>query len=142
MNGSAIRPIATINNDLWNADRLSQTIETVDAAITSNDLNRAVALTYTSLEGFLKAFYRAKIGSDNVPNEIVALTRAVKNWLQGQNSELPDEVFNLLSNITHATDRARNRYSEAHFEGEAPRWMAIYLRDLLNSQIRLLINFL
>lgn len=142
LGGTVARPTVTVNNNLWNADRLNEMLETIDSAITANDLNRAVTLTYTCLEGFLKAFYRAKVGQENVPNEVVALTRAVKNWLQGQNTDLPDEVFNLLTTLTHATDRARNKYSEAHFEGDAPRWMAVYLRDLLNSQIRLLLNFL
>ena len=142
LGGNVTRPTVTVNDNLWNADKLNQILETIDEAITADDLNRAVALEYTCMEGFLKAFYRAKIREQDVPNEIVALTRDTKNWLRTQNPDLPDEVFNLLTGLTHAMDRARNRFSEAHFEGDAPRWMAVYLRDLLNSQIRLLLNFL
>jgi hypothetical protein len=33
-------------------------------------------------------------------------------------------------------------FSEAHFGGEAGRWLAIYMRDLVNSQVRLLFHFM
>jgi hypothetical protein len=37
-----------------------------------------------------------------------------------------------------AIDGSRNRFSEAHFTSEAASWLATYVRDLVNSQIRLL----
>ena len=142
LNGNSVMLKVMVNEDLWNADRLNKLIEAIDTSIGANELNRAVTLTYTALEGFLKAFYRAKIGQDNVPDEITTLARNVKDWLRGHNADLPNEVFNLFSNISHTIDKCRNGYSESHFDDEASRWMTQYLRDLLSSQIRLLLNFL
>lgn len=39
-------------------------------------------------------------------------------------------------------DRTRNRFSESHFDEEADRWLAVFARDLVNSEIRLLLHFM
>jgi len=57
-------------------------------------------------------------------------------------ADYPDEVLNLVGQTAHAVDRARNRYSDAHFAGEAGCWLATYCRDLVNSQVRLLLHFM
>ena len=51
------------------------------------------------------------------------------------------QVLNLIKHTAHAVDKARNRFSEAHFGGEAGLWLATYMRDLVNTQIRLLLHF-
>jgi hypothetical protein len=56
-------------------------------------------------------------------------------------ADYPDEVLNLLGQTARAVDRARNRFSEAHFAGAAGRWLATYCRDLVNFQARLLLHF-
>jgi hypothetical protein len=47
----------------------------------------------------------------------------------------------MVMHVSHTVDRARNRFSEAHFEEEAARWLAVFVRDLVNTQIRLLLHF-
>lgn len=48
----------------------------------------------------------------------------------------------MVMHVTHIVDKARNQFSESHFDKEADHWLAVYVRDLVNSQIRLLLNFL
>jgi hypothetical protein len=48
----------------------------------------------------------------------------------------------MLNHIAHTVDRSRNGFSAAHFGEEAARWLAVFVRDLVNSEIRLLLHFL
>ena len=48
----------------------------------------------------------------------------------------------MIGSISHLVDRARNKFSESHFEGEAAKWLAMFVHDLVNSQIRLLLHFM
>lgn len=57
-------------------------------------------------------------------------------------AEYPDEVLNGITNAANAIDKSRNRFSQSHFAGEAGRWLAVYIRDLVNTQIRLLLHFM
>jgi hypothetical protein len=67
---------------------------------------------------------------------------SVRNYLRDTLAVSPDEVLNLISHVSYAVDRARNRFREAHFGHEAARWLATSVRDLVNSQIRLLLDFM
>lgn len=142
MAGPAQAPTATVPPFAWGAERLNGYLSDIDASIAVAQYDRAVGLAYTCLEGFYGAFYREKHPGQIAPNEILALSRAVRDWLRSAIAEYPDEALNLTNHISHAVDRARNRFSEAHFGGEAGRWLAIYARDLVNTQIRLLLHFM
>jgi hypothetical protein len=76
------------------------------------------------------------------PTEIVAISKWIRDYLRKSISEYPDEVLNLINHTSHAVDRASNRFSESHFGGEADRWLATYMRDVVNIQIRLLLHFM
>ena len=142
MIGPAQAPAAVVPAFAWGAERLNSFLSEIDGSIAATQYGRAVGLAYTCLEGFYVAFYREKHPGDTPPHEIVALSRAVRDWLRSAISEYPDEALSLTNHISHAVDRARNRFSEAHFAGEAGRWLAIYVRDLVNTQIRLLLHFM
>jgi hypothetical protein len=142
MAGPAQAPTATVPSFAWGADRLNGCLSDIDNSIAVAQYERAVGLAYTCLEGFYGAFYRQKHPGRSAPKEIIALTRAVRDWLRSANPEYPDEALALTNQISYAVDRARNRFSEAHFAGEAGRWLAIYARDLVNTQIRLLLHFM
>lgn len=143
MSGGVLAPSASIPECAWNGDRLNQYLNGMDGAVASGDYKRAVTMAYTCLEGFLGAFIRAKSpGQASYPNEIVALSKEVCDHLKSVNKEYPDEVLNLIKHSAHAVDRARNRFSESHFGGEAGLWLATYMRDLVNTQIRLLLHFM
>jgi hypothetical protein len=142
LGGGTISPTATIPPDAWNADRLNQQLGQIDGAIASGDYKRAVSLSYTCLEGFFGAFVRAKDKRESYPNEIIALSKEVKDYLKKTIKDYPDEVLNGITNAAYAVDKSRNRFSESHFGSEAGAWLATYVRDLVNSQIRLLLHFM
>jgi hypothetical protein len=142
LNGAAAVPMAAIPPDLWNADRLERYLGEIDAEIAASNYERALTLSYTCLEGFFKAFARAKQPDKQPDDEIMKLARWVRTWLAKANPGYPEEVWSLIGSIAGAVDRARNRFSEAHFDGDAARWLAVNVRDSVNSEIRLLLHFL
>jgi hypothetical protein len=142
MDGLSKAPRVVIHPTTWNANRLNGYLAQIDASIAANQYERAVSLSYMCLEGFYEAFLREKDPSSNPPNGIIALSRQIRNSLREIIADYPDEVLNLINHVSHAVDRARNRFSEAHFGSEAGRWLATYIRDLVNSQIRLLLHFM
>jgi hypothetical protein len=79
-----------------------------------------------------------------------AFRRGVKTIVAYQNSGFQELVVEFdqvghelgIGHSAHAVDRARNRFSESHFGGEAGLWLATYMRDLVNTQIRLLLHFM
>ena len=142
MGGIGTAPTAMVPANAWNAERLNAFLADIDAAIGIGQYERAVSLSYTCLEGFYGAFCRAKAQGKPIPNEILALSRWIRDYLRGSLTEFPDEVLNLINHTSYAIDRARNRFSESHFGGEAGRWLAVYARDIANIQIRLLLHFI
>ncbi len=70
------------------------------------------------------------------------LSRAVRGHLRNTVDQYPDEALNMLNHVAHTVDRARNRFSESHFDQEAGRWLAVFVRDLVNAEIRLLLEFM
>lgn len=142
LGGGTLAPTATIPPEAWNSERLNDYLGQIDGSIVSSDYARAVTLSYTCLEGFLGAFVRAKEKRESYPNEIIALSKDVKDLLKRTMKEYPDEVLNGITNAAYAVDRSRNRFSESHFGNEAGSWLATYVRDLVNTQIRLLLHFM
>jgi hypothetical protein len=142
MAGGVLAPSVTVPEYAWNSDRLNEYLKGMDGAIAAGEYERTVTMAYTCLEGFLGAFIRAKSPRAAYPNEIVDLSKEVSDYLKSINKDYPGEVLNLIKHSAHAVDRARNRFSEAHFGGEAGLWLAIYMRDLVNTQIRLLLHFM
>lgn len=142
LGGGTLAPHASVPAATWNADRLNSYLDQIDAAIAQPNYERAVGLSYTCLEGFLGAFIRSKEKRETYPNEIIELSKEVKAYLKNHLAEFPDEVMNGVTQAAYAVDRSRNRFSEAHFAGEAASWLATYVRDLVNTQIRLLLHFM
>jgi hypothetical protein len=73
---------------------------------------------------------------------LLALSREIKRYLSRTLVSYTEEALNMINHISYTIDRARNRFSESHFEEEVARWLAVYVRDLMNSQIRLLLHFI
>lgn len=142
LGGGTLAPSATIPPQAWNADRLNQYLGEIDSAIASGQYERAVTLSYTCLEGFYGAFVRAKYKQAAYSREIITLAKEVKAYLKGNIKDYPDEVLNGITQAAYAVDKARNQFSESHFANEAGSWLAMYVRDLVNTQIRLLLHFM
>jgi len=141
LGGGTLSPTASVPAEVWNGNRLKY-LGQIDGAIASGNYQRAVTLSYTCLEGFLGAFVRAKDKRTLYPHEIIALSKEVKDYLKETIKDYPDEVLNGITQAAHAVDKARNRFSESHFANEAGSWLATYVRDLTNTQIRLLLHFM
>lgn len=135
-------PVAVIPDDAWRASRLNAYLAEIDESIVLGSYERAITLSYTCLEGFYKGFLQKNAPEHAHLNEIIALSREVKRWLGAAVGAYPEEALNMVNNISHTVDRARNRFSEAHFEEEAAKWLAVYVRDLVNTQVRLLLQFI
>jgi len=135
-------PTATVPVEAWNSARLKKYLGQIDASIAQRDFNRAVSLCYTCLEGFYKAYVRKHIPDEAQQDEIIKLSRTVQKHLRSELDSYPDEALAMINHVSHTVDKARNGFSESHFDEEAARWLASYIRDLTNSQIRLLVHFL
>jgi len=140
--GAAPGPSASVPPRGWNADRLNLYLKDIDASLAAGNEERAVTLAYTCLEGFYKGFAANRLSNQPANADVLRLARAIKEHLKDAYPGYPDEVLNLITQVSHAVDRARNQFSESHFDKEAAPWLAVYVRDLVNTQIRLLIHFL
>ncbi len=142
LGGISAVPTAQITPEAWNAERLNKYLSEIDIRIDTGNYEGAVTLAYTCLEGFLKVFVKEKVPNYPGREEIIKLSRAACDFLRGAIDKYPGEAFNTLTQIAHTVDRSRNRFSESHFDEEAGRWLAVFIRDLVNSEIRLLLHFL
>ena len=140
--GTANAPAARIPASTWNADRLSNFLRDMDFELEARNPDRVLTLSYTCMEGFFKAYVRKHVPAEISENEITALARIVKDDLKAKNREYPGEVFNVITQAANAINRVRDRFSESHFGDEADFWVAMYIRDLVNTHIRLLLHFL
>lgn len=141
LGGAVPGPSAEISPLAWSSDRLARALDEIDDSITNRKYDRAVTLSYTCLEGYYKAFVRKRIPAAVEVREIIDLSKEIKKFIARHFPAYPVEVLNMVGHVSHAVDRARNQLSESHFDGEAGRWLAVYVRDLVNTQIRLLVHF-
>ncbi|MGH9575024.1 MAG: hypothetical protein ACRD40_16020, partial [Candidatus Acidiferrales bacterium] len=135
-------PMARIPVDAWNSDRLKGFLCDMDDALQEKRLERVLTLAYTCMEGFFKAYVRKNVPAQSKENEIVALSKIVKDDLKERNKAYPGELFNVIGQTAHAINRIRDGFSESHFGEEAGLWVAVYARDLVNTHIRLLLHFM
>lgn len=141
LGGAVPGPVVVVLNHGCNADRLNRYLRDIDHGLATAEYERAVTLAYTCLEGFYKAFVTQCIPEHSNETGIMALAKCIKKYLSNTIASYPDGALHMVTHVSHTVDRARNRFSEAHFEEETPRWLAVYVRDLVNTQIRLLLNF-
>ena len=135
-------PTASVPAQAWNARRLKKYLDQIDASIAEREFNRAVTLCYTCLEGFYKAYVLKYVSAEANQDEIAKLSRAVQKHLRAELDSYPDEALTMINHVSYTVDKARNGFSDSHFDEEAARWLASYIRDITNSQIRLIIHFL
>ena len=55
-------PVAVVPLDLWNSEKLNNSLKDIDHAIDAQQFNRAVTLAYTCLEGLYKSYVRKHVG--------------------------------------------------------------------------------
>ena len=138
-------PVVVIPVDLWNWEKLNNSLSTIDEAIAVNDFNRATTLSYTCLEGLYKTYVRKHVPDQAGLTDLLPLCKIVKDDISkklGAQGPFPVEIVNVMSSLTNAIANSRNRFSESHFAGDSEKWLALFARDLTNSIGRLLLNFL
>lgn len=141
LGGHSPVPAPRLDADTWNAARLGRILLEMDARIAAGNYDGAVTLGYTGLEGFLRAFIRNRLLQEDVTGDIIHLSKIVRTHLKSSIGEYPTEALTLLNHIAHTVDRARNQFSDSHFDSQASRWLAVFVRDLVNAEIRLLLHF-
>ena len=135
-------PSAIVPVELWNGERLNDYLRDIDGRIAGGNFEGAITLCYSCLEGFFKAFLKRNVPDYAGSGEILDASKAIKKHLRGSLVSYPDEALGMVVQIAHTIDRARNGFSESHFDERAARWLAVFVRDLTNSTIRLLLHFL
>src|SRR5690606_30867114 len=109
----------------------------IDTAINEGNYELALTLAYTCLEGFYKSFIREKIPAQINLNELTPMSVQIRNYLRSEldanNIEYPEQVIILISTVTNAVANARNNFSDSHSGNRAEKWVAIYIRDNVNS---------
>ena len=91
LGGAAAVPNAVVPADTWSAERLNGYLETIAAAVAAGDYARAVTLCYTTLEGFYKAFTRAKNNGPQPSNEVTELAKWIRDHFRATLNSYPDE---------------------------------------------------
>lgn len=143
--GGQAMPTTVVPVDLWNSEKLNNSLKDIDHAIDAHQYNRATTLSYTCLEGLYKAYVRKHVPDQAGLTDLMPLCKAVKEdisrKLQAQ-GPFPVEIVNAMPTLTNAIANSRNGFSESHFGGDSQRWLALFARDLTNSIGRLLLHFM
>jgi hypothetical protein len=138
-------PTTVVPVDLWNSEKLNNSLKDIDYAIDAHHYNRATTLSYTCLEGLYKAYVRKHVPDQAGLTDLMPLCKVVKDdiskKLQAQ-SPFPVEIVNAMPTLTNAIANSRNGFSKSHFGDDSQRWLALFARDLTNSIGRLMLNFM
>lgn len=138
-------PTTVVPVDLWNSEKLNNSLKDIDHAIDAHQYNRATTLSYTCLEGLYKAYIRKHVPEQAALTDLMPLCKVVKDdiskKLQTQ-GPFPVEIVNAMPTLTNAIANSRNGFSESHFGDDSQRWLALFARDLTNSIGRLMLNFI
>jgi hypothetical protein len=138
-------PMAVVPLDLWNSEKLNNSLKDIDHAIDAQQFNRAVTLAYTCLEGLYKSYVRKHAGGKADLTDLIQLCHVVKDDITEKlkaRGPFPVEIVNALPTLTNAVANSRNSFSESHFADDAQKWLAMFARDMTNSIGRLLLHFI
>lgn len=141
--GQAV-PAAVVPVDLWNSEKLNNSLKDIDHAIDAQQFNRAVTLAYTCLEGLYKTYVRRHVPQGIGLSDLMQLCKVVKDDITEKlraRGEFPEQIVNSIPTLTNAVANSRNGFSESHFADDSQKWLAVFARDLTNSIGRLLLHF-
>lgn len=142
--GKAV-PTTIVPHDLWNSEKLNNSLRDIDHAIDAQQFNRATTLAYTCLEGLYKAYVRRHLPDKTSLTDLIQLCKAVKEDITDKlkaQGPFPEQIVNAIPTLTNAVANSRNGFSESHFAEDSQRWLAIFARDMTNSIGRLLLHFM
>lgn len=142
--GQAV-PLTIVPLDLWNSEKLNNSLKDIDHAIDAQQFNRAVTLAYTCLEGLYKSYVKKHVPAKAELTDLLQLCKAVKDDITEKlkaRGPFPVEIVNAIPTLTKAVANSRNSFSESHFADNAQKWLALFARDMTNSIGRLLLHFI
>jgi hypothetical protein len=142
--GNAV-PTTIVPIDLWNSEKLNNSLKDIDGAIDSQQYNRATSLAYTCLEGLYKTYIRKHVPVRSDLTDLMQLCRVVRDDITEKlkfQGAFPEQIVNAIPTLTNAVANSRNGFSESHFAGDSQKWLALFARDLTNSIGRLLLHFM
>ena len=142
VNGTVTSPKTKIRDEIWSADRLNQMLDDIDSSITKGEHERAITLSYSCLEGFFKAFIKQNIPNKKDLKDLIEMSKEIQKYLKNIVKYYPDEALKLINHIAHTVEKSRDNFSESHFGEEAEKWLSTFVRDCVNSEIRLLLSFM
>ena len=117
-------PLAMVPLDLWNSEKLNNSLKDIDHAIDAQQFNRAVTLTYTCLEGLYKSYVRKHVVAKADFTDLIQLCRVVKDDIAEKltaRGPFPVEIVNAIPTLTNAVADSRNSFSESHFADDAQK---------------------
>ena len=117
-------PLAMVPLDLWNSEKLNNSLKDIDHAIDAQQFNRAVTLTYTCLEGLYKSYVRKHVVAKADFTDLIQLCRVVKDDIAEKltaRGPFPVEIVNAIPTLTNAVANSRNSFSESHFADDAQK---------------------
>ena len=143
--GGRAVPTTVVPVDLWNSEKLNNSLNDIDHAIEAHQYNRATTLSYTYLEGLYKTYVRKHVPDQAGLTDLLPLCKVVKDDISRKllaRGPFPVEIVNAMPTLTNAIANSRNGFSESHFGDDSKLWLALFARDLTNSMGRLMLNFL
>ncbi|QQY81178.1 hypothetical protein JJL45_09575 [Tamlana sp. s12] len=72
----------------------------------------------------------------------VQIKNYLKMELETNNIGYPEQVIILISTVTNVVAKARNNFSDSHSGNRAEKWVAIFIRDNVNSIVKMILNFI
>ncbi|MDP1530956.1 MAG: HEPN domain-containing protein [Rhodoferax sp.] len=138
-------PTTVVPLDLWNSEKLNNSLRDIDYAIDAQHYNRATSLSYTCLEGLYKAYIRKHVPDRSDITDLTQLCKVVKDNITEKlkvRGPFPEQIVNSIPTLTNAVANSRNSFSESHFADDAQKWLALFARDMTNSIGRLLLHFI
>lgn len=138
-------PTTIVPLDLWNSEKLNNSLKDIDHAIDAQHYNRATTLAYTCLEGLYKAYVHRHVPAQSGLSDLMPLCKAVKDDIAEKlkaRGPFPEQIVNAIPTLTNAVANSRNGFSESHFADDAHKWLALFARDMTNSIGRLLLHFI
>lgn len=138
-------PTTVVPVDLWNSEKLNNSLRDIDHAIDAQQYNRATTLAYTCLEGLYKTYVREHVPAKSDLADLIQLCKVVKDDITEKLQAcgpFPEQIVNAIPTLTNAVANSRNGFSESHFADDSQKWLALFARDLTNSIGRLLLHFI
>ena len=138
-------PTTVVPGDLWNSEKLNNSLRDIDYALDAQQYNRATTLAYTCLEGLYKTYVREHVPDKSYLPDLIQLCKVVKDDITEKlqaRGPFPEQIVNAIPTLTNAVANSRNGFSESHFADDSQKWLALFARDLTNSIGRLLLHFI